>query len=167
MTSDPAFIIAGAGALLALSATGSALGTGSAALAAVGAWKKCFAQNKPAPFILLALVGVPITQTLYGLIVMTTMINAIDPGPAADGTARVLMSGAGVPMLILGIFAGCAIGLSAWLQGRAAAGACDAQAETGQGFTNYLAALGIVETTAIFTMVFTMLAVGNFIVAAA
>ncbi len=138
--------VAGAVACLGLSAAGSALGTGVAGAAAVGAWKKCYAQNKPAPFLLLSFVGAPITQTLYGMILMFTMF----------GKAQV-----GFPLLVLGIFAGLAIGLSAYYQGRAGAAACDAQAETGQGLTNYLAALGIIETTAIFTMVFTLIAVGK------
>ena len=51
---DP-MIVAGAIACLGLSAAGSAFGTGFAASAAVGAWKKCYAANKPAPFILLGL----------------------------------------------------------------------------------------------------------------
>jgi len=34
----------GVAAALALSAFGSAMGTGSAGMAAVGAWKKCFAR---------------------------------------------------------------------------------------------------------------------------
>ena len=49
---DP-MIVAGAIACLGLAAAGSAFGTGFAASAAVGAWKKCHAANKPAPFILL------------------------------------------------------------------------------------------------------------------
>ena len=61
---DP-MIVAGAIACLGLSAAGSAFGTGFAASAAVGAWKKCYAANKPAPFILLGLVGAPITQTRH------------------------------------------------------------------------------------------------------
>ena len=144
---DP-MIVAGAIACLGLSAAGSALGTGFAASAAVGAWKKCYAANKPAPFILLGLVGAPITQTLYGMILMFIMLGK---------TA----AGAGVPLLVLGVFAGLGIGLSAFFQGRAAAAACDAQAETGQGLTNYFGALGIVETVAIFTMVFTIIALGK------
>ena len=64
-----------------------------------------------------------------------------------------------VPCIILGIFAGLGIGLSALFQGRAAAAACDAQGETGQGLTNYFGALGIVETVAIFTMVFAIIAI--------
>ena len=147
--SDAAMIVAGAIACLGLSGAGSALGTGFAATAAVGAWKKCYAAGKPAPFLLLSFVGAPITQTLYGMILMFTMFG------------KVGVAGAGVPCLILGIFAGLAIGASAFFQGRAGAAASDAQAETNQGFTNYLAALGIVETVAIFTMVFTLIAIGK------
>ena len=146
---DAAMIVAGAIACLGLSGAGSALGTGMAASAAVGAWKKCYAAGKPAPFLLLSFVGAPITQTLYGMILMFKMFGKLG------------VAGAGVPCLVLGIFSGFAIGASAFFQGRAAAAACDAQAETNQGFTNYLAALGIVETVAIFTMVFTLIAVGK------
>ena len=149
--SDAAMIIAGAIACLGLSGVGSALGTGLAASAAVGSWKKCYAAGKPAPFLLLSFVGCPITQTLYGMILMFVML----------GKVSVCAEGTGVPALIAGIFAGLAIGMSAVLQGRAAAAACDSQAETNQGFTNYLAALGIVETVAIFAMVFALIALGS------
>lgn len=148
---DTALTVAGAVACLALSGLGSAIGTGFAAAGAVGAWKKCYAQNRPAPFLLLAYVGAPITQTLYGMILMFTM----------TGKLGSLVSGAGWGMLILGIFAGAGIGMSAIFQGRAGGCSADAQGETGQGFTNNLAALGIVETTAIFIMVFTLIAVGK------
>ena len=67
---DAYMIVAGAIACLGLSAAGSALGTGFAASAAVGAWKKCYAANRPAPFLLLSFVGAPITQTLYGMILI-------------------------------------------------------------------------------------------------
>ena len=146
---DQFMIVAGAIACLGLSAAGSAFGTGFAATAAVGAWKKCYAANKPAPFLLLSFVGAPITQTLYGMILMFLMLGKTN------------VAGAGVPCLVRGIFAGLGIGLSALFQGRAGAAACDSQAETNQGFTNYLAALGIVETVAIFTMVFTLIALGK------
>lgn len=148
--SDAVMIVAGAIACLGLAGAGSAFGTGFAAAAAVGAWKKCYAANKPAPFLLLSFVGAPITQTLYGMILMFIMLGKVN-GAAA---------GSGVPVLVSGIFSGLAIGLSALFQGRAGAAACDAQAETNQGFTNYLAALGIVETVAIFAMVFTLIALG-------
>jgi V/A-type H+-transporting ATPase subunit K len=45
------------------------------------------------------------------------------------------------------------------MQGRAAAAAADAHGETGEGLTNNLAAIGIIETVAIFMMVFTLMAV--------
>ena len=61
---------AGAAAAIALSAFGSALGTGTAGMAAVGAWKKCYIQNKRAPFQLLIFIGAPLSQTIYGLILM-------------------------------------------------------------------------------------------------
>ena len=162
---DAYMIVAGAIACLGLSAAGSAFGTGFAASAAVGAWKKCYAANKPAPFLLLSFVGAPITQTLYGMILMFIMLGKVEFIENAEvivtGIKPLVASGAGLPVLIAGIFAGLGIGLSALFQGRAGAGACDAQAETNQGFTNYLAALGIVETVAIFTMVFALIALGK------
>ena len=149
--SDAAMIVAGAIACLGLAGAGSAFGTGFAASAAVGAWKKCYAANKQAPFLFLSFVGAPITQTLYGMILMFIMLDKV--GKAAAGS--------GLPCLVAGIFSGLAIGLSALFQGRAGAAACDAQGETGQGLTNYFGALGIVETVAIFTMVFTIIALGK------
>ena len=93
-------------------------------------------------------MGFPLSQTLYGMILMFIM------------KGKVNVAGAGIPLLVLGIFAGIGIGMSALFQGRAAAAACDAQAETGQGLANYVIALGIVETVAIFVMVFTLIAIG-------
>ena len=158
-------IVAGAIACLGLSGAGSALGTGMAASAAVGAWKKCYAAGKPAPFLLLAFVGAPITQTLYGMILMFLMLGKValekDAEGVVTGIKATVSTGSGLPVLVAGIFAGLAIGLSALFQGRAGAAACDAQAETNQGFTNYLAALGIVETVAIFAMVFALIALGS------
>ena len=75
--SDAAMIVAGAIACLGLAGAGSAFGTGFAASAAVGAWKKCYAANKPAPFLLLSFVGAPITQTLYGMILMFIMLGKV------------------------------------------------------------------------------------------
>ena len=135
-----------AGAALALSAIGSGAGAG---MAAIGAWKKCFAQNKTAPFIFLAFVGAPLTQTIYGMIVMNALLEA---SKTVQNTAA---------LGILGALSGAAIGFSAWYQGLAAASASDAMGETGKGFGNYLMVLGIIETVAIFTMVFTLMAIGK------
>lgn len=154
MDIDVALGIAGAVAVLGLSAVGSALGTGKAASAAIGAWKKCFAQNKKADFSILAFVGFPLSQTLYGMILMSSMKSLIE--------GSLIVHGAGIGMLIVGIFAGLGIAASAIFQGIAAAGASNAFAETGKGKTLYIGALGIVETVAILTMVFAMLTVSSF-----
>ena len=90
---DTYMIVAGAIACLGLSAAGSAFGTGFAASAAVGAWKKCYAANKPAPFLLLSFVGAPITQTLYGMILMFIMLGKVGN----------VSAGAGLPVLLAGI----------------------------------------------------------------
>lgn len=134
----------GVAAVLALAAVGSALGTGIAGMAAIGAWKKCFAQNKVAPFMLTVFVGAPLSQTIYGMIVMNSLAAKVAEGTFFWGT---------------GILAGLAIGISALMQGKAGAGGSDALAETGKGFGNYIMVLGIIETVALFVMVFTMMAV--------
>ena len=58
--------------------------------------------------------------------------------------------------LLYGLLGGLAMGFSAWMQGKAGASAADAFAETGKGFGNYLIVLGIIETVALFVMVFLM-----------
>ena len=131
---------------LAFSAMGSALGAGAAGMAAVGSWKKCFAQNKNAPFILTVFVGAPLSQTIYGMIVMNAFVELAKKGQ--------FMAGAG-------ILCGMAMGMSAWMQGKAGAAASDAMAETGKGFGNYLIVLGIIETVALFVMVFILMAAGK------
>ncbi|MDD3366116.1 MAG: V-type ATP synthase subunit K [Sphaerochaetaceae bacterium] len=132
-------------AALGLAALGSVLGTGAASLAAVGGWKKCYADGKPAPFIMVAFSGAPLTQTIYGFLLM----NFINTAAAAEKDSLLL--------LCAGVFGGLAIGLSAWMQGRAAAAASDALAETGKGTANYFIVIGIIETVALFTLVFLLL----------
>lgn len=138
----------GAAAVLAVAAIGSALGTGSAGLAAVGAWKRCYAQDKPVPFILVTFVGAPLSQTIYGMILMNAMLRS-----ARAQAAEELMV-AWPAALAVGLLGGAAMAASAWLQGRVGAAAADALGETGQGFGNYLMAIGVVETVALFVLVF-------------
>ncbi len=138
----------GVAGALALAAAGSALGTGVAGMAAVGAWKKCFAMSKAAPFILTVFVGAPLSQTIYGMIVMNSLINNVTQGDFFWGA---------------GLLGGIAMGLSAWMQGKAGAAAADALAETGKGFGNYLIVLGIIETVALFVMVFTLMGTGKIV----
>ena len=141
---------AGAAAAIGLGACGSALGTGTAGMAAIGAWKKCYAQSKAAPFQLLIFIGAPLSQTIYGMILMGAMNRICDDAVTAGNAATI-----GYPaMLGAGIFGGLAMGMSAWFQGKAGAAGADALADTGQGFGNYLMTIGIVETVALFILVF-------------
>ncbi|MEK7849622.1 MAG: V-type ATP synthase subunit K [Candidatus Omnitrophota bacterium] len=132
---------------LAFSATGSALGTGVAGMAAIGSWKKSFSQNKAASFMLVAFVGAPLTQTVYGMIIMNKISEIAGKGQYLWG---------------LGACAGLAIGVSAYWQGKCAAVACDAMGETGKGFGNYIVVIGIIETVALFMMAFTLGILGKF-----
>jgi V/A-type H+/Na+-transporting ATPase subunit K len=127
-------------AALSFSALGSALGIGIAGMAAIGAWKKCFMQNKPAPFLLLAFIGAPLSQTIYGMILMNSISAAANTDPMAK--------------MFTGILGGIAIGASALYQGKIGANGSDALAETGKGFGNYIMAVGIIETVALFVLVF-------------
>jgi len=136
----------GLSAVLALSAVGSGLGSGYAGMAAIGAWKKAFTQNKAASFLLVAFVGAPLTQTIYGMILMNRMTELALKGTYAWG---------------MGLFCGAAMGVSALMQGKAAAVACDAMSETGKGFGNYIVVLGIIETVALFVMAFSMALLGK------
>ena len=128
---------------LCLAAIGSALGTWIAGMGALGAWKKCFVNNKSAPFIVIAFVGAPLSQTIYGMILM----NAIAGAPESVSSLAKFSSG---------LMGGLAMGASAWLQGKAGALASDALAETDKGFGNYIMVLGVIETVALFVIVFLM-----------
>ena len=132
---------------LCITAMGSTMGTGVAGMAAAGAWKKCYVQNRIAPFMLVAFVGLPLTQTIYGMIVMNATLRAVEANPL------------NIVLPVGGLVAGAAMGLTSWLKGRAGAAACVALADTGKGFVNYLMVLGVVETVSLFVMVFVAKAV--------
>ncbi len=138
-------------AAVGMAAIGSAIGTGIAGQAAVGAWKKCYQQGKAAPFLLLALVGAPLSQTIYSMIMMMIikgkmLVNGAIVHPEYSGL-----------FIVIALLGGLAQMISAIYQGKAGAGACVAFAETDQGFANYLMVLGIVETCAIFALVFSLM----------
>ena len=135
----------GMAAALGLSAAGSAFGTGFAGMSSVGAWKKCYASGKQAPFIMIAFAGAPLTQTIYGFLLM----NFIKSANCVPSLA-----------LWVGVFGGLAIGMSALFQGRCAAAAADALGATGKGTANYFIVIGVIETVALFTLVFSLLLLG-------
>ncbi len=136
----------GAACVLGIAAIGSAIGIGIAGQAAIGAWKRCYMNNKPAPFILTVFAGAPLTQTIYGFLLMQTMIGKVAEGAMQDGAA-----------LALGIFSGLAMAVSAISQGKAGAAGSDALGETGKGFSQYIMVVCLCETVALFAMVFSFL----------
>lgn len=152
-----ALVFAAAFSSIGFAAIGSAYGAGAAACSAIGAWKKCYAQNKPAPFQLLIFAGAPLSQTIYGMIIMFIIMGAGE-------NAELLASKPGVwfVYMMVGILSGIAMGVSALWQGLASASAADAFADTGKGFTNQLMVLGIVETVAIFVMAFAIVLLSSF-----
>ena len=144
----------GAVAALGLAAVGSALGCGTAGMAAIGAWKKAYLKGKNALFTLLIFVGAPIAQTIYGMLLMLYILGKISPEGGTDPTASMWAAHLGV-----GIFGGIGMLASAWYVGKSAANACNALGETGKGLVNYLMVLGVGETVALFVMVFSMMLV--------
>ena len=132
----------GAACVLGIAAIGSAIGIGCAGQAAIGAWKRCYMNNKPAPFILTVFAGAPLTQTIYGFLLMQNMITSDKDG---------------LFLLALGIFSGLAMAASAVFQGKAGAAGSDALGETGKGFAQYIMVVGLCETVALFAMVFSMI----------
>lgn len=134
---------------LALSAIGSVFGTGIAGMASIGASKRAFLQNRKIPFVLIAFVGAPLTQTIYGFLLMNTIVTLsnyhIDKGSPASAYTYLLTGG---------ILGGIVIGLAAFMQGKAGAAAADAHAETAKGFGNFMMILGIIESVSLFVMIF-------------
>ena len=130
----------GVAAVLGIAAIGSAIGIGIAGQAAIVALKRNYMANKPASFLLVVFAGAPLTQTIYGFILMQRMaVSTKDPA---------LLLGAGV-------IGGLAMALSAIAQGQAGAASSDAFGETGKGFGQYITVVGLCETVALFVMAFT------------
>ena len=140
----------GAGIVMGFAAVGSAIGIAIAGQAVIGAWKKCYIANRPAPMTLLAFGGAPLTQTFYGFILGLLFMK---PAALANPALGSLYLG-------IGIASGLAIGASAIAQGKAGAAGADATGETGKGFVNYMMIVGICETVAIFAMVLSMISLG-------
>jgi len=127
-----------------LAAVGSSVGAGLAGMSAAGSWAKDARAGKPLRFIYIICVAAPITQTMYGFIVLYMMSGLLDKVGAYGGT-----------LLGIGIATGLGEMLSAWMQGAIGAAGCRMLSESdGKGFAFVLIALGIAETVGIFTMVF-------------
>lgn len=139
------FGMLGASVVMGIAAIGSSIGLGIAGRGTIGAWKRCYLNNKPAPFILTVFAGAPLTQTIYGFLLMQTMMKSTkDPWF----------------LLGLGFASGIGMAASAIAQGQAGAAGSDALGETGKGFAQYIMVVGLCETVALFSMVFSMIVCG-------
>ncbi len=132
---------------LGLAALGSAIGIGLAGQAAAGAWAKEARAGRTLSFTYIILLGMPISQTLYAMIVMNNMRGAFNNPELAVNDAGLLLG--------IGLATGMGEMLSAWMQGLIGAAGIRALSESeGKGFAFIIIAMGIVETVGIFTMVF-------------
>jgi len=135
---------------LGLGALGSALGIGAAGRAAAGAWAKEAKAGKPLNFSYIILTGMPLTQTIYGFILMLSLRPKVyDPTILARSTGAILA---------IGIAGGLAELFSAWVQGLIGAAGCRALSESeGKGLVFIIIAMGIAETVGLFGFVFLLL----------
>jgi len=137
----------GAALAVGMAAVGSALGCGSAGMAAAGAWAKDARAGKALRFTNVILVSMPFTQTLYGFLVMLQMAGKMNLAAEHGGA-----------LLAIGLATGLGELLSAWFQGLVGAAGCRMLTESeGKGFALIIIAMGIVESVGLFTFIFMFL----------
>lgn len=136
---------------LGMGALGSALGIGAAGRAAAGAWAKEAKAGRPLNFSYIILIGMPLSQTIYGFILMFVGLSGAVYNP------EVLGRNAGA-LLMIGLAGGFAEMSSAWVQGLIGAAGCRALSEgEGKGLVFIIIAMGMVETVGLFGFVFLLL----------
>lgn len=132
---------------LGMAGLGSAIGIGIAGQAAAGAWAKEARAGRNLSFTYIILVGMPISQTLYAMIVMVNMRGVFENVEVAIADSGLLLG--------VGLATGMAEMLSAWMQGLVGAAGIRALSDgEGKGLAFIIIAMGIVETVGIFAMVF-------------
>jgi len=131
---------------------GSALGISAAAQAAAGAWAKEAKAGKPLNFAYIILTGMPLSQTIYGFILMLVGLS-----PLITGQNPVTSTHPGT-LLGIGIAGAVAELSSAWIQGLIGAAGCRSISEgQGKGLAFIIICMGIVETVGLFGFVFLLL----------
>ncbi len=95
---------------------------------------------------LIGMAAAPSSQSIYGFILMLLMSKAIIAGTLSPYSA-----------IVLGIFSGSAIMLSAIYQGSVCATGIQASVKQPALFGKCFAAVGIIESFALFTLVFSIL----------
>jgi len=134
--------VIGPGIALGLSCLGSAIGCGIAGMASHGVMTRV--EEGHGKFI--AMSAMPSSQTIYGFILMILMKGKLDANTLDPFVA-----------LGVGTSVGVAIMTSAIYQGKCAATAIQATAKEPGLFGKSFAAIGIVESFALFALVFALL----------
>ena len=132
---------------LGLGAVGSALGIGAAARTAAGAWAKEAKAGKPFDFKYIILIGMPLTQTFYGFLLLFVGLKGAVDNPA------ILAAHSGE---LFSIGLGCGLGelFSAWQQGIIGAAGVRCMSDGGgKGLAFIIIAAGIVETVGLLSFV--------------
>jgi len=136
---------------LGLGAIGSALGIGAAGSAAAGAWSKEAKEGKPMNFKYIILAGMPLSQTIYGFVLMVALLSdkVYDAAFMADNAGAIFS---------IGLACGLGELFSAWMQGVIGAAGVRAMSEAeGKPFTFTIIAMGIAETVGLFSCFFMFL----------
>jgi len=132
----------GPGIVLGLGCLGSSIGCGIAGMASHGAMTRV--EEGHGKFI--GISAIPSSQSIYGFILMILMRDSIQAGTLS-----------GIAGIGIGIFVGLAIMMSSIYQGKCGATAIQAAAKQPGVYGKTLAALGIVESFALFAFVFALL----------
>ena len=136
------FAMIGPALVLALSSIGSSIGCGIAGMASHAIMSRI--EENHGTFI--GMSAVAASQSIYGFVLMLLMKASIDAGRTSA------LTGIGI-----GLGVGCALMASSIYQGRCAASAIQASAKQPAIIGKTFAALGIVESFALFSFVFALL----------
>ncbi len=135
---------AGCACAVGISALGSSIGCGIAGAASHGVMAKV--EEGHGKFI--GMSAAPSSQTIYGIVLMFVLLGKVQ-------------TGAGVAILGIGLFCALGILLSAIFQGKVAATGILASSKKPEIFGKCFAAVGIVESFALFAMVFGLIIANN------
>ena len=134
---------------LGIAAMGSGLGIGAAGTAAAGAWAKEAKEGKGMDFKYMALIGMPLSQTIYGFLFMLLSFQGKSDAYFAQHAGA---------LFSIGLACGLGQMFSAWWQGHIGAAGIRGMSESeGKPFANIMIAMGIAETIGIFALVFSIL----------
>lgn len=136
------YAMIGPAIVMGLGCLGSSIGCGIAGMASHGVMTRV--DEGHGKFI--ALSAIPSSQSIYGFILMIVMRGSITAGTLSP------LSGIGI-----GLFVGLAIMFSSIYQGKCAVTAIQASAKQPAIYGKTIAALGIVESFALFAFVFALL----------